>query len=171
MGVKFFILLISLIGTFSNASEDKCIDYIDYPEVYSSLWVEAFYETGRFSDIFDETWLINKNNEISAVISAQQDQLKELMMVGMPDVKAEQVVYMGDLFLIKNSIASLKKKLPYYYKNMELTEKMFIYKYVLMANIALRDEVKEKSLCLDKAAYVERLITKSVVLIKQVISK
>lgn len=171
MGVKFFILLISLIGNFSNASEDKCLDYIDYPETYSSLWVEVFYDTGRFSGIFDETWLISKNNEISAVISAQQGQLKDLVVVGMPDIKAEQVVYMGDLFLIKNSIDLLKKKLPYYYENMELTEKMFIYKYVLMANVALRDEVKEKSQCLDKAAYTERLITKSVVLMKQVISK
>jgi len=74
---------------------------------------------------------------------------------------------MGDLFLIKSSIDSLKKKLPYYYKNMGLTEKMFIYKYVLMANITLRDEIKEKSLCLGKAAYKERLITKSVALMKR----
>jgi len=89
MGVKNFILLISLVGNFSSASEDKCLDYIDYPEVYSSLWVETFYETDRFSGILDERQLISKNNEISAMLSAQQDQLKELLMIGMPEVEAE----------------------------------------------------------------------------------
>jgi len=170
MNIRYLVFFLIFFSSTLRA-EEQCLKSVQSPKEYSSFWVEDFYLSGRFSGILDEKRLIDKQSEISKKISLANERIKALMIKGVPDGAIEQESYMREFFALKDSLKGYRDESPYYARNMETTEKLLIYKFALVANSTVKQEIKELGDCLGKEAYIERVMGKTESLFRELSNK
>ncbi|MEW5251758.1 hypothetical protein [Microbulbifer discodermiae] len=168
---RFFSILALAISIESFASSGDCIDHMTLSSKYPSLWVEELRSTGVFSGILSVEPLLILNERWEAEVSLLKTELHELRSASLPESKNDQRNHVEKVFSLMSKLAKLEKEHPYFHKNIEFTERLFIARLGLAHNNEISKELRSKGQCLPISEYRNKLIGEIQQSMKKIIKK
>ena len=151
--ILYFSTIFLTLGSALTLAEGKCVKYLSLNPIYSSSWVEPFYESGVMEGIVDFNAALAKRTELLEDLK-QTNILLATLRENPPAYESEYKEYIESVFSAVEEKENIIRFLSLLRETEEMTEKFFVFKFVFDAHKTIASRVKVKNLCLNEAEFI-----------------